>query len=103
VLLTERRNAGTDKTEYKLTGSLIYETEDPDDASAAFHSIPTETYLRNNIQKSIDVRNFHKKMNSPGYVLQTDETEQGMPHRSARFYRFDKKGYHKIRAKLNAI
>lgn len=33
VLLTERKNAGTDKIEYKLPGSLIYETEDLDDAA----------------------------------------------------------------------
>ncbi|MDR1500758.1 MAG: NUDIX domain-containing protein [Tannerellaceae bacterium] len=215
VLLTERRNAGTDKTEYKLPGSLIYETEDLDTAayrilnettglkrvslkqfrsfgspertankddvlwlenasklkigrivtiaylalckvkrlkisdkygpaqwtpiaalprlpfdhkdiiteavreirlwldiepSIVFDYLPplfTAFQLRRTYEiiynRSIDVRNFHKKMNSLGYVLQTGETEQGMPHRSARFYRFDKKEYHKIRAKLNTI
>jgi hypothetical protein len=53
--------------------------------------------------KRIDVRNFHKKINAMEYVVQTDETEQGMPHRSARYYHFDKKEYNKIRAKLNTI
>jgi hypothetical protein len=33
VLLTERTNAGTGKTEYKLPGSLIYETENLDEAA----------------------------------------------------------------------
>ncbi len=33
VLLTERLNAGTDKTEFKLPGSLIYNHEDIDDAA----------------------------------------------------------------------
>jgi hypothetical protein len=215
VLLTERRDAGTDMTEYKLPGSLIYETEDLDAAayrilnettglkrvslkqfrsfgspgrtankedvlwlenasklkigriitvaylalckvkrlkisdrygpakwtpiarlprlpfdheeiiaeavreirvwldmepSIVFDYLPplfTVSQLRRAYEiiynKSIDVRNFHKKMNSLGYVVQTDETEQGMPHRSARFYRFDKKEYHRMRNKLNTI
>ncbi|MDR1555654.1 MAG: NUDIX domain-containing protein [Tannerellaceae bacterium] len=215
VLLTERKDAGTGKTEYKLPGSLIYETEDLDEAACrilnettglkrvllkqfrsfgspqrtankedvlwlenasklkigrivtvaylalckvrkikisekygaaqwtpiaslprlpfdhqeiiaeavkeiriwldrepaiVFDFLPplfTAFQLRRTYEiiynKSMDVRNFHKKMNSLGYVVPTEETEQGMPHRSARYYRFDKKEYNKIRAKLNTI
>ncbi|MDH6304155.1 8-oxo-dGTP diphosphatase [Parabacteroides sp. PF5-5] len=51
--------------------------------------------------KELDVRNFHKKMNSLSYIVQTDETEQGVAHRSARYYRFDKVKYNKLRSKLN--
>lgn len=40
VLLVERKNAGTGKTEYKLPGSLIYDTEDID---AAAYRVLTET------------------------------------------------------------
>jgi hypothetical protein len=215
VLLTERKDAGTGKTEYKLPGSLIYETEDLDEAayrvlnettglkrlllrqfrsfgsplrtankddvlwlenaakmkigrivtvaylalckvrrlkisdkygaaqwtpvsalprlpfdhkeiiaeavkeirvwldlepSIVFDYLPplfTASQLRRTYEiiynKSMDVRNFHKKMNSLGYVVQTEETEVGMPHRSARYYRFNKVKYNKIRSKLNTI
>lgn len=51
--------------------------------------------------KTIDVRNFHKKMNSLDYVVQTDRMETGVAHRSARYYRFDKVKYNKLRSRLN--
>ncbi|MDR1980559.1 MAG: NUDIX hydrolase [Tannerellaceae bacterium] len=51
--------------------------------------------------KELDVRNFHKKMNSLGYIIPTHETEINVPHRSARFYRFDKVKYNKLHSKLN--
>ncbi len=51
--------------------------------------------------KVIDVRNFHKKMNSLEYVIPMDETEENVAHRAARFYRFDKVIYNKQRSKLN--
>jgi len=51
--------------------------------------------------KTLDVRNFHKKMNSLPYLIQTDELEKHVSHRSARYYRFDKIAYNKMRSKLN--
>lgn len=47
--------------------------------------------------KSIDVRNFHKKIAMMEYVLPLEEREQGVAHRAARYYRFDKKLYNKTR------
>lgn len=47
--------------------------------------------------KSIDVRNFHKKISQMEYVVPLDEKEQGVAHRAARYYRFDKKIYNKLR------
>jgi len=43
--------------------------------------------------ESMDVRNFHKKMARMDYVVALDELEQGVAHRAARYYRFDKKIY----------
>ncbi len=43
------------------------------------------------IGKNIDIRNFHKKMQSMPYVIPLDEKEAGVKHRAARYYRFDKK------------
>ena len=45
----------------------------------------------------IDVRNFHKKISMMEYVVPLDEYQQGVSHRAARYYRFDKKIYNKLR------
>ena len=50
--------------------------------------------------RELDVRNFHKKMNSLDYIQPTDEREDGVAHRAARFYRFDKVKYNKHRSKF---
>ena len=47
--------------------------------------------------KTIDVRNFHKKIALMEYVLPLEERQQGVAHRAARYYRFDKKLYNKTR------
>jgi hypothetical protein len=47
--------------------------------------------------KPIDVRNFHKKIASMEYVVPLEEKQLGVAHRAARYYRFDKKIYNKIR------
>ena len=51
--------------------------------------------------KKFDVRNFQKKMNLLGYIVPTDEMEVGVPHRAARYYRFNKVRYNKLRSSLN--
>lgn len=48
-------------------------------------------------EKEIDVRNFHKKIALMDYVVPLEEKQQGVAHRAARYYRFDKKIYNKIR------
>ncbi len=45
----------------------------------------------------IDVRNFHKKIAQMSYIIPLDEREQGVAHRAARFYTFNKKIYNKNR------
>lgn len=45
--------------------------------------------------KPVDARNFHKKMASMEYVIPLDEWEDGVAHRAARFYRFDRAVYRK--------
>ena len=47
--------------------------------------------------KTIDVRTFHKKIALMDYVLPLEERQQGVAHRAARYYRFDKKLYNKTR------
>ncbi len=47
--------------------------------------------------KQVDIRNFHKKMMLMEYVIPLDEREKGVAHRAARYYRFDKKIYNRVR------
>lgn len=47
--------------------------------------------------KKIEARNFHKRIAMMKYIVPLDECEQGVAHRAARFYRFDRKIYKAIR------
>lgn len=48
--------------------------------------------------KTFDVRNFHKKITMMEYVVPLDEYQSGVPHRAARYYKFDRKIYNKLHA-----
>lgn len=47
--------------------------------------------------KKFDVRNFHKKIAMMDYIVPLEERQKGVPHRAARYYKFDKKIYNKLR------
>ena len=47
--------------------------------------------------KAVDVRNFHKKIALMEYVVPLEEKQTGVAHRAARYYKFDKKIYNKVR------
>lgn len=47
--------------------------------------------------KPVDVRNFHKKISMMEYIVPLDEKQQGVAHRAARYYKFDRKIYNKTR------
>jgi 8-oxo-dGTP diphosphatase len=44
----------------------------------------------------LDKRNFRKKMLSMDLLVETDEYEQGVRHRAARLYRFDRRKYDRL-------
>ena len=44
----------------------------------------------------LDKRNFRKKILAMDLLVETDQVEQGVRHRAARLYRFDKKKYEKL-------
>lgn len=50
-------------------------------------------------RRTYDVRNFHKKLASMEYVVALDEKQEGVSHRAARYYKFDKVIYNKLRIK----
>ena len=51
--------------------------------------------------KPLDVRNFHKKMLGMKYVILTDEMEEDVAHRAARYYKFDKVQYNRQHSRFN--
>jgi len=44
----------------------------------------------------LDKRNFRKKILAMDLLVETDEVEQGVPHRAARLYRFDRRKYDRL-------
>ncbi len=75
-----------------------------DDPSYLFNLLPAKftilqlrTLYERVYDKRQDVRNFQKKVNQLDYVIALDEREQGVAHRAARLYRFDRKLYRRTR------
>ncbi|MBK5720492.1 NUDIX hydrolase [Dysgonomonas sp. Marseille-P4677] len=50
--------------------------------------------------KSIDIRNFHKKVAAMPYVVALEEKQKDVSHRAARYYKFDKKEYNKRKTSI---
>ena len=48
-------------------------------------------------EREFDKRNFHKKIAQMPYVVPLDEKETGVAHRAARYYKFDRVIYNKIK------
>ncbi len=47
--------------------------------------------------KAFDIRNFHRKIASMLYVVPLEEKQTGVCHRAARYYKFDRSIYNKVR------
>jgi len=48
------------------------------------------------IGKSLDKRNFRKKILRMGLLIDLEERQQGVPHRAAKLFKFDKAMYQKL-------
>ncbi len=48
------------------------------------------------LDRPLDKRNFRKKIQMMGLLIQLDEVEKNVAHRAARLYRFDKKKYQRL-------
>lgn len=51
------------------------------------------------LNTKLDKRNFRKKILSMNLLVPLDESEEGVPHRAARLYKFDKNIYDKLTKK----
>lgn len=49
------------------------------------------------LERSLDKRNFRKRVLAMDLLIETDEVQQDVAHRAARLYRFDEKKYQKLR------
>lgn len=49
------------------------------------------------LNKKINICNFHKKVAAMNYVVSLEEKEKKVAHRAARYYKFDKKEYNKLK------
>jgi len=68
-----------------------------------FELLPTKFTLRQLqhvyetiLDRALDKRNFRKKILSMDLLIELDETEQGVAHRAARLYRFDRRKYERL-------
>lgn len=50
--------------------------------------------------KKLDIRNFHKKVAAMTYLQPLDEKQEGVSHRAARFYKFDKVAYNRRKTSI---
>ncbi|MDR0823682.1 MAG: NUDIX hydrolase [Prevotella sp.] len=50
--------------------------------------------------KNIDIRNFHKKVATMSYVQPLDEKQKDVSHRAARYFKFDKKSYNRLKTSM---
>lgn len=50
------------------------------------------------LQAALDKRNFRKKILSMSLLVDLDELQEGVPHRPAKLYKFDKERYHQLEA-----
>lgn len=48
------------------------------------------------LEKPLDKRNFRKKILAMSFLKETGEVEQGVSHRAAQLYRFDKRKYQQL-------
>jgi 8-oxo-dGTP diphosphatase len=51
------------------------------------------------LETSLDRRNFRKKIQKMGLLIELDEKQQGVAHKAATFYKFDKKKYEQLSLK----
>ena len=48
------------------------------------------------LDDSFDKRNFRRKILRTNFIVPLDEKQQGVAHKPARLYRFDKNAFHQI-------
>lgn len=79
----------------ELNPSIVFELLPAKFTISQLHKLYEAIYDR-----KIDVRNFHKKVTLMDYIIPLEEKQVGVAHRAARYYKFDKKVYNKLKTNI---
>lgn len=81
----------------RLRGKVVYQP-------LGFELLPRKFTLRQLqhlyetiLGRSLDKRNFRKKILGMGLLVELDQWQRDVPHRAARLYRFDRRKYQRLR------
>lgn len=75
--------------------AIVFEILPPKFTIRQLHCLYESIY-----NKKIDIRNFHKKVSVMNYVIALDEKQQYVSHRAARYYKFERKTYNRLKANV---
>ena len=80
----------------RLKGKVRYQPIGFELLPAKFTLSQLQHLYETTLERSLDKRNFRRKVLAMGFVEETDETERDVAHRAARLYRFNKAKYRKL-------
>lgn len=83
----------------RLRGKLRYEPVGFELLPEKFTLPQLQRLYEQVLEQPLDKRNFRKKINKLGLLIETDEVEKDAARRAARLYRFDRKKYRELQAK----
>lgn len=80
----------------RLTGKVTYQPIGFELLPRKFTLAQLQHLYETILERSLDKRNFRRKVLEMGFLEETDEIEQDVAHRAARLYRFDEKKYQQL-------
>ncbi len=80
----------------RLQGKLRYKPIGFELLPPKFTLTQLQTLYETILERPLDKRNFRKKVLATELLEGLDEVQQGVAHRAAQLFRFDKKGYQKL-------
>jgi 8-oxo-dGTP diphosphatase len=83
----------------RLRGKLRYQPIGFDLLPQKFTLSQLQGLYETILEQRLDKRNFRKKILATGLLDELDELEEGVAHRAARLYRFDRRRYEALRRK----
>ncbi|NDV94910.1 NUDIX hydrolase [Dysgonomonas sp. 521] len=83
------------RTWIELNPAIVFELLPQKFTISQLHKLYEAIY-----NKQIDIRNFHKKVAAMSYVLPLEEKQKDVSHRAARYFKFDKKAYNKLKTSI---
>jgi len=81
----------------RLKGKVRYEPIGFELLPAHFTLSQIQQLYETVLERTLDKRNFRKKILTMGVLVETDEIQQDVAHRAARLYRFDEQKYRKLK------